>query len=99
MLANRLGRIVPILLLVATLACGGENVVAGFGNQGNTFGGEEIARVAEELAKAPTTPAVSDDDLRAVYSAIRENALQGDPKAALVLLLVADKQREKTEAE
>ncbi|HEX5064557.1 MAG TPA: hypothetical protein VFY49_00450 [Myxococcota bacterium] len=97
MLANRLGRFVPILLLLTTLSCGAENLVAGFGNQGNTFGGEELERVAEELAKAPSTPAVSDDDLRAVFSAIRANALEGDPKAALVMLLVAGKQREPAE--
>jgi hypothetical protein len=94
MLANRIGRLAPALLLLASLGCGGETVVSGFGNNGNVFGVDVLGRVADELAKSPSVPAVSDDDLRAVFSAIREDALEGDPKAALVLLLVAGEQRE-----
>jgi hypothetical protein len=97
MIANRFGRIAPILPLLAALACGGEYVVAGFGNGGNVIGGDEVDRVANELANSPSIPAVSDDDLRDTFAAIRENALEGDPEAALVLLLVAARQRNESE--
>ena len=98
MFANRLGRIVPILLLAA-LGCtgGGETVISGLGNSNNLIGFDVLGRVADELAESPAIPAVSDDDLRAAFSAIRENALKGDPDAALVLLLVAGEQREETD--
>ena len=98
MFANRLGQIVPILLLAA-LGCtgGGETVISGLGNSSNYIGFDVLGRVANELAESPAIPAVSDDDLRAAFSAIREDALAGDPKAALVLLLVAGEQREESE--
>jgi hypothetical protein len=82
---------VPILLLFV-LGCGGE--IVGMGNSGNVIGADALDRVAEALAESPAIPAVSDDDLRAAFSAIRENALKGDPDAALVLLLVAEEQRD-----
>ena len=93
MLAKRL---VPILLLAA-LGCGGETVISGLGNSNNLIGFDVLGRVADELAESPAIPAVSDDDLRAAFSAIRENALKGDPDAALVLLLVAGEQREEAD--
>jgi len=98
MLVNPLGRI-AFVLLFAALGCtgGGETVISGFGNSGNTVGASVFDRVAEELAESPAIPAVSDDDLRAAFSAIRADALEGDPKAALVLLLVAGEQREESD--
>ena len=96
MLANRLGRLAALLFLLAALAaaaCGGETVISGFGNNDNVIGIDVLGRVADELAKSPQTPQVSDDDLRATFSAIRDNALKGDPESALVLLLVAGEQR------
>jgi hypothetical protein len=90
-----IGRIVLVLLLVA-LGCtgGGETVITGLGNSNNLIGFDVLGRVADELAESPAIPAVSDDDLRAAFAAIRADALEGDPKAALVLLLVAGEQRE-----
>jgi hypothetical protein len=82
-------------LALALASCGGETVVSGFGNSGNVIGVDVVGRVAEELAEAPGVPAVSDDDLRATFGAIREKALAGDPEAALVLLLLAAEQRDK----
>ena len=97
--ASRIARFALALSLVAAFASpgctgGGETVISGFGNNDNLIGTDVLGRVADELAESPAIPAVSDDDLRAAYSAIRENALKGDPEAALVLLLVAGEQRE-----
>lgn len=88
-------------LFLAVTGCtgGGETVVTGFGNGGNIFGTDALERVAEELAEQPAIPAVSDDDLRAAFAAIREHALAGDPDAALVLLRVAARQRKADEKE
>ena len=88
-------------LFLAVPGCtgGGETVVSGFGNGGNIIRTDELERVAEELASQPAIPAVSDDDLRAAFAAIREHALAGDPDAALVLLRVAARQREAGEKE
>jgi hypothetical protein len=84
-------------LALACAGCGGETVVSGFGNSGNVIGAEVTDRLAHELAQAPAAiPAVSDDDLRAAFSAIRERAFQGDAESALVLLRVAAHQREAT---
>jgi hypothetical protein len=80
-------------LPVAWLGCGADTLISGIGNSGNMIGVDVLERVAHELAHAKTTPAVSDDDLRASFSAIREHAVAGDPDAALVLLRVAALQR------
>jgi hypothetical protein len=86
-------------LLLAVAGCGGETVVSGVGNSGNVIGANVTDRLAHELAEAPAIPAVSDDDLRAAFAAIRARAVEGDAEAALVLLRVAAHQREKTTAE
>jgi hypothetical protein len=78
---------------------GGETVFNGIGNGGNIIGTDALERVAQELAEEPAIPAVTDDDLRAAFAAIREHALSGDPDAALVLLRVAARQREDAEEE
>lgn len=97
MLVNPLGRIALVLLLALGCTGGGETVISGLGNSNNLIGFDVLGRVADELAESPAIPAVSDDDLRAAFAAIRENALRGDPDAALVLLLVAGEQREETD--
>jgi hypothetical protein len=81
-------------LVLAVAGCGGETVVSGFGNSGNLIGTQVDDRLARELAEAPAIPAVSDDDLRAAFSAIRDRALQGEADAALILVRVAAHQRE-----
>ena len=87
-------------LPLALLGCGAaDTLVTGFGNNHNIIGSDVIDRVASELARAKVTPPVSDDDLRAVFAAIRERALKGDPEAALVLLRVAAHQRDPGERE
>jgi hypothetical protein len=89
---RRIAWLAPLALAVA--GCGGETVVTGFGNSGNVIGTQVDDRLAKELAEAPAIPAVSDDDLRAAFSAIRDRAFQGDAGSALILLRVAAHQRE-----
>lgn len=84
-------------LSLALASCGGE--IVGIGNSSNVIAADVLDRVAQELAGAPAIPAVSDEDLRAAFAAIRERALGGDPEAALVLLRVAAYQREESEDE
>ena len=90
-------RALALLAPLAFAGCGGENVISGFGNSSNIIGADVLERVAKELAGAPAVPAVTDDDLRAAFSAIHTNALAGDPDAALVLLRVAAYQKEQAE--
>src|SRR5262245_39361621 len=81
--------------LALTLAsCGADTLITGIANGGNTFAPDELDRVARELASLPAVPRVGSDDLLAVFTAIRERALAGDPQAAYVLLRVAAYQGE-----
>jgi len=98
MRSKRLGlgaRRLALLVAVAALGCGAgaDTVISGFGNNDNVIGANVLERVAHELAGQSAIPAVSDDDLRAAFDAIREHARSGDPDAALVLLRVAAIQR------
>ena len=88
---------IACLLVLQTVGCsgGGETAVIGFNNHGNTLG---IAGLAEELADAladlEVTPSVSDEMIADVFAAILERARQGDAEAALIILMVAEEQRE-----
>jgi hypothetical protein len=86
-------------LALALASCGADTLITGIGNGGNTIAPDELDRVARELAKMPATPKVGSDDLLAVFSAIRQRALEGDPQAAYVLLRVAAHQGEGVERE
>lgn len=83
-----------LALVLAGCTGGGETVVSGFGNTGNYFGVEgEVDILAEELATFPSTPRVTDEELMQIYGAIRDNAVRGDPKAAIVMYKLAVRQR------
>ena len=85
------------LLLVAgcDFIGGGDTIVRG---DGNLVVKDEVGqRVASALARFDSTPAVTDEDIEAVFAVIRERALAGELEASLVLLKVAEKQREAAE--
>ncbi|MDJ0848873.1 MAG: hypothetical protein QNK04_10885 [Myxococcota bacterium] len=87
------------VLLVVGMGCGGgENVITGFGNSGNQLGAHALwASVAHELAEHEATPAVTDEDVRRSYGVVRQHALDGELEAALVMLKLAEEQREREE--
>ena len=78
---------------ISVLACGGE--IVGYGNTGNrvVLGGA-LEEVAEALAAQPDTERVTDAMLSQIFSAILDRAAKGDPEAALIVLQVAEAQRE-----
>ncbi len=90
---------IVLLVLVALAGCdfigGGDTVVRG--NDNVVVTDEVVDRVAARLAKFATTPVVTDDELKALYASIRQSALGGDLKAALVMLKIASIQREPEE--
>jgi hypothetical protein len=74
---------------------GGESVISGLGNSGNRIGTAALwDSLADVLAENGATPAVSDEDIQLVFGAIRRHALEGELDAALVLLELAEEQRE-----
>jgi hypothetical protein len=83
-------------LLALASACGGsgETAIIGFGNGGNRITTDPIAKVADALAELEATPEVTDEMIVRVFSAILEKAEAGEPEAALILLRVAEEQRE-----
>jgi hypothetical protein len=88
------------LAVLGLLGCtgGGESVISGLGNSGNHIGTAALWQaLAEELAEHGATPAVSDEDVRAVFDVIRRHALEGELDAALVLLRLAAEQGEAEE--
>ena len=93
-------RIVPCAFLIALLAgCdfigGGETVVRG--NDNVVVRDALIDRIAAQLASFETTPEVTDDDLQAMFTTIRQRALDGDLEASLVMLKLAGIQRQPEE--
>jgi len=74
---------------------GGDTVISGLGNSGNYIGKAALWNLlADQFAQHPATPAVTDEEIEQIYGVIRENALEGDLNAALVLLTLAEEQRE-----
>ncbi len=74
---------------------GGETVISGLGNSGNRFGTEVLwEALGHELATRDATPPVTDEELLQLYSAIKRRALEGELEPALVVLRVAEEQRE-----
>ena len=89
-----------VLFIVTLLAAcdfigGGETVVRG--NNNLVTADHVIDRVAAHLAGYDTTPAVTDDELQAMFTTIRQAALEGDLRASLVVLKVASIQRQPEE--
>ena len=83
-------------LLVLASACGGarDTAIIGLGNGGNHITADPIAKVANALAELEATPDVTDEMIVRVFSAILEKAEAGEPEAALIVLRVAEEQRE-----
>jgi hypothetical protein len=74
---------------------GGRTAVIGFSNDGNSLGEGAITdEVAEALAQNEGTPLVTEDMIAEVFGAILTDARKGDPEAALIVLKVAEAQRE-----
>ena len=74
---------------------GGDTVISGLGNSDNHIGTDAIwESLADELADFEGTPSVSNEDLKSVFDVIRRHALEGELEAALVLLKLAEEQRE-----
>ncbi len=92
--APRLG--LAVALLLATSGCGnGETAVVGVGNGGNTFYQEGLAdELAEALAEYQGTTEVTDEILGEIFGSILDRARAGDTEAALIVLRVAEEQRE-----
>ena len=84
------------VLSASLAACGGE--VVGIGNSGNRIAeGGVLEEVAEALAGHPGTPEVTDEMLAQIFSSILGRATQGDAEAALIVLRVAEEQRQEDE--
>ena len=99
---TRMTRNTSLVCLVCVLAIlaggcsgGGRTAVIGFSNDGNSLGaGEVVDELAEVLALNDGTPRVTDDMVAEVFGAILAGARKGDPEAALIVLKVAEAQRE-----
>lgn len=86
----------PLLLAGCDFIGGGDTIVKG---NGNVVAKDEMAdRVARALARFEATPEVTDEDIQALYGVIRAQAMAGELDAALVVLKVAQRQREPDEA-
>ena len=99
---KRIDPTVASLFLTGVLAIGcsggGETAVIGFANDGNTLSTDGNAEeVAEALADSEATPVVTDDMIAQIFGAILNHAREGDPEAALIVLKVAEAQREAEE--
>ena len=83
-----------LVIAIATLGCGGgETAIVGLGNSGNRIVCDEIGQVvAEALAVHAATPRVSDDLIAEIFSSIVARAREGDPRAALIVLMLAKEQ-------
>ena len=85
------------LLSVLAIGCsgGGETAVIGFANSNNTLNTGGIAEeVAKALAESGATPVVTDAMIADVFAAILERAREGDAEAALIILELAEEQRD-----
>ena len=99
---ERIARMTALLCLtgffaLAGVGCsgGGRTAVIGFGNHGNSLGAGELGEeVAEALADSEATPRVTDKMIADIFGAILKGAEEGNPEAALIVLKVAEEQRE-----
>jgi hypothetical protein len=73
---------------------GGDTVISGIGNSGNRIGADSWAEVAEQFAAHAAIPPVTDAEIERMFGAIRAKALEGDLDSAMVVLKLAEQQRE-----
>lgn len=94
-----MSRFLCVSILLGTAACGGgKGAVIGVANSRNDFREGGIAEeLAEALADYDGTPEITDEILAAVFGAIIGRARAGDTEAALIVLRVAEEQREPDE--
>ncbi|MDJ0851056.1 MAG: hypothetical protein QNK04_22010 [Myxococcota bacterium] len=85
--------------LALLVGCGGgRTAIVGLGNGGNRIvEGGMLEEVAEALAESPATPEVTDAMITEIFGAVLRRAKEGEPEAALVLLLVAEERRSEGE--
>ena len=87
--------IFAVSVLVGLAACdsvgGGRMVIKG---DGNSVATDITDAVAQALVELESTPEVGDEDLARLYGVVHEQALAGDLQAALVVLKIAEEQRE-----
>ena len=83
-------------VFLAASCGGGRTAVVGFGNGGNRIveKGSILDEVAEVLAEYEGTPRVSDETIVQIFAAMVSRASRGEPEAALIVLRVAERQRE-----
>jgi len=99
-MTHRIERSLVVLALAlcsAAVACGGgRTAVVGLGNSSNRIveGDGIVQDLAEALAQSPATPKIDDEMLAEIFDTILENARDGDAEAALIVLRVAEQQRE-----
>ena len=90
-----------VLCLVVLVGCdfigGADTIVKG--NDNVVVADGIVDRVAAELAGFDTTPTVTDEDLTAMFTTIRQSALEGDLSASLVMLKIASIQRQPEDVE
>lgn len=96
----RISGLVLVLTIgfLSTSGCtgGGETVISGLGNSGNYIGkDDEIAMLANALARHTVLPRVSDEEIVKLYTNVQEKAREGDFKASVVILRLATYQRKK----
>ena len=80
--------------VIAGCTGGGDTVISGIGNSGNRIGTGTWAEAAEQFAAHASIPPVTDAEIERMFGAIRAKALEGDLDSALVLLTLAEQQRE-----
>ena len=86
------------LSVVSGCTGGGETVISGLGNSGNYIGkDDEVSMLANALARQTVVPLVSDDEIISLYKNVQAQALSGDFKASIVMLRLANHQRQKEE--
>ncbi len=86
------------LTLMAMGCGGGETAIVGFANHGNRLTTGGIAdELAEALAEHEGTPEVTDDVAAEIFAVILKHAREGNPESALIVLKVAEEQREAEE--
>ena len=86
-------------LALGAMGCGGgETAIVGFGNHDNRMStGGLDEELVEALAEHPGTPEITDDVVAEIFAVILEHAREGDAESALIVLKVAEEQRETEE--
>lgn len=83
------------LAIVRTFFGKGGTLISGVGNSGNRIMTNDVVNeLASALAAYENAPTISDDSLNDVFAALMQKAKSGDLEAVLLLLKVAERQRD-----